>query len=136
MCRFESVERTDRGEYICEASNNIGPAVNMTANLFVRFSPNVTVPRPRVKQAVGYNVLLQCIVNSFPTSAIYWLKDGEIIENKRRFSVANFNTGDASTRSTLKVSWKKTFWHKKELFTGKCRYTMQFKNFGDKLNTS
>jgi len=100
---FESVERTDRGEYICEASNNVGPAVNMTANLVVRFGPKITVPRPRVQQAVGYDALLQCNVNSYPTSAIDWLKDGKIIENKRRFSVAHFNTGETSTRTTLKI---------------------------------
>jgi len=100
---FESVERTDRGKYLCEASNNVGPAVNMTANLIVRFGPKITVPRPRVQQAVGYDVLLQCNVNSFPTSAIDWLKDGILIENKRRFSVAHFNTGETSTRTTLKI---------------------------------
>ena len=100
------MQRTDRGEYICEASNNVGPAVNMTANLVVRFGPKITVPRPRVQQAVGYDALLQCNVNSYPTSAIDWLKDGKIIENKRRFSVAHFNTGETSTRTTLKVSRK------------------------------
>ena len=36
ISRFSSVERTDRGEYVCEASNKVGPAVNMTANLIVR----------------------------------------------------------------------------------------------------
>ena len=77
------MERTDRGEYICEASNNVGPAVNMTANLVVRFGPKITVPRPRVQQAVGYDALLQCNVNSYPTSAIDWLKDGKIIEKKK-----------------------------------------------------
>ena len=33
------MERTDRGEYVCEASNNVGPSVNMTAKLIVRWRP-------------------------------------------------------------------------------------------------
>lgn len=101
---FASVERTDRGEYVCEASNNVGPTVNMTAKLIVRFGPKVSAVRPRVVQALGYDVMLQCEVASFPTSAIDWSFRDFLIENEDRFRVTHFNTGPTSTRTTLKIS--------------------------------
>ena len=35
--RFASVERSDRGDYQCVATNNVGPPVNMTVPLTVRY---------------------------------------------------------------------------------------------------
>ena len=101
--RFPSIERMDRGEYVCTASNNVGPSVNMTASLIVRYGPKIGIPRPRVQQALGYDVMLQCKVDSYPTSAIDWLRDGEVVKNENRFNVAHFNTGTTSTLTTLKV---------------------------------
>ena len=75
----------------------------MTASLIVRYGPQISVPRPRLQQALGYDVMLQCTVDSYPTSAIDWYKDGRVVENKRRFTVAHFNTGTTSTLTTLKV---------------------------------
>ena len=88
---------------MCTASNNVGPSVNMTASLIVRYGPKIGIPRPRVQQALGYDVMLQCKVDSYPTSAIDWLRDGEVIKNENRFNVAHFNTGTTSTLTTLKV---------------------------------
>ena len=88
---------------MCVASNNVGPELNLTSTLIVRYAPQISVPRPRVQQALGYDVLVQCQVDSFPTSAIDWFKDGEKILNQHRFSVAHFNTGATSTLTTLKV---------------------------------
>ena len=59
--------------------------------------------RPRVVQALGYDVMLQCEVESFPTSAIDWTIRDFLIENEDRFRVTHFNTGPTSTRTTLKV---------------------------------
>jgi len=100
---FPSIERMDRGEYVCTASNNVGPSVNMTASLIVRYGPKIGIPRPRVQQALGYDVMLQCKVDSYPTSAIDWLRDGEVVKNENRFNVAHFNTGTTSTLTTLKI---------------------------------
>ena len=81
----------------------VGPSVNMTAALIVRFGPKISVTRPRVQQALGYDVLLQCEVESYPTSAIDWKKDGQVIENKGRYNIAHFNNGVTSTQTMLKV---------------------------------
>ena len=68
-----------------------------------RFGPKVRAVRPRVVQALGYDVMLQCEVESFPTSAIDWTIRDFLIENEDRFRVTHFNTGPTSTRTTLKV---------------------------------
>ena len=81
----------------------VGPAVNMTASLIVRYGPKISVTRPRVQQAPGYDVLLQCEVESYPTSAIDWMKDGEVIDNTRRYVVSHFNNGVTTTLTNLKV---------------------------------
>lgn len=97
------VHRSDRGEYQCLASNSVGPPQNITSNLIVRFGPQISVPRPRIQQAPGYEVLLQCLVDSFPTSAIDWNKDGHLIKSDNHFYVAHFNKGPTSTLTTLRI---------------------------------
>ena len=71
------MERSDRGDYQCVATNNVGPPVNMTVPLTVRcqqydddddddnsrYGPRISVPRPRVQQALGYDVVMQCTVD-------------------------------------------------------------------------
>ena len=72
-------------------------------NIISRFGPKVRAVRPRVVQALGYDVMLQCEVESFPTSAIDWTIRDFLIENEDRFRVTHFNTGPTSTRTTLRV---------------------------------
>merc|ERR1711953_1651611 len=53
--------------------------------------------------ALGYDVRLSCQVESFPTSALDWQKDGELIKNDNHFYIAHFNKGAASTLTTLQI---------------------------------
>ena len=101
--RMSSVHRTDGGEYQCVARNSVGPAQNITARLIVRYAPQISVARPRLQQALGYDVKLSCQVESYPTSAIDWEKDGELLKNTNHFYIAHFNKGPASTLTTLEV---------------------------------
>ena len=103
LYRMSSVHRSDAGQYQCVAQNSVGPAQNITAHLIVRFPPQISVARPRLQQAVGYDVKLSCQVESFPTSAIDWQKDGELIKNTNHFYIAHFNKGTTSTLTTLEV---------------------------------
>ena len=113
VCRLSSVHRSDEGEYRCVASNSVGPAQNITTNLLVRFPPQISVPRPRLQQALGYDVRLSCLVESFPTSALDWQKDGELIKNDNHFYIAHFNKGAASTLTTLQVGTQISILEKK-----------------------
>ena len=85
------------------ATNSVGPPQNITSKLIVRYGSEISVPRPRIQQAPGYEVVLQCRVDSFPTSALDWKKDGEIIKSDNHFYVAHFNKGPTSTLTTLRV---------------------------------
>lgn len=100
---MSSVHRTDGGEYQCVAKNSVGPAQNITAKLIVRYGPQISITRPRLQQALGYDVRLSCLVDSYPTSAIDWEKDGELIKNNNHFYIAHFNKGATSTLTTLEV---------------------------------
>jgi len=100
---MENVHRSDRGEYQCVATNSVGPPQNITSKLIVRFKPEISVPRPKIQQAPGYEVLLKCLVDSFPTPAIDWVKDGEVIKADNHFYVAHFNKGPTSTLTTLRI---------------------------------
>jgi len=100
---LETVHRSDRGLYQCVATNSVGPPQNITSKLIVRYGSEISVPRPRIQQAPGYEVVLQCLVDSFPTSAIDWKKDGEIIKSDNHFYVAHFNKGPTSTLTTLRI---------------------------------
>jgi len=98
--------RGDTGKYKCTAENSVGPAQSHEAELIVRFQPSITVPRPRVQQAVGYDVILQCQMESFPGPSINWFKSGstKALDNSGRHSVAHFTRGPTTTLSTLRIA--------------------------------
>jgi len=41
-----------------------------------RFGPTIAVRRPRVQQAAGYDVILQCQMEAFPGPKINWFQLG------------------------------------------------------------
>ena len=68
------------------------------------------MPRPVLQQAVGYEVLLQCMVDSFPNPAIDWSRAGEVLSSEGRFTVTHFSPGARQTRTALKVEIAKIIW--------------------------
>jgi len=104
LLQFDSVERSDRGEYLCIAENKVGPPQNLSTTLTIRFGPKISVTRPRVQQAVGYDVILQCEMDAFPAPAIDWVKGDTTMANDDRHVVVHFSKGETRTLSTLKIS--------------------------------
>lgn len=101
--QFARVERSDRGEYLCTAENKVGSPQNLSTTLTIRFGPKIQVPRPRMQQAVGYDVVLKCEMEAFPAPAIDWKKGEETMVNDRKHSVVHFTKGVTTTLSTLKI---------------------------------
>lgn len=69
----------------------------------VEFSPVITAPRPRLGQALQYDMDLECHIEAYPPPAIIWVKDEQILSNNQHYSISHFATADEFTDSTLRV---------------------------------
>lgn len=69
----------------------------------VEFSPVITIPRPRLGQALQYDMDLECHIEAYPPPAIIWVKDDIILSNNQHYSISHFATADEFTDSTLRV---------------------------------
>lgn len=84
VLKINEVSVQDRGIYYCHAHNIMGQA-KRTVNFEVEFAPKISVPRPRVAQALRYDTELECKVESFPAAQISWYKDGVEIHNENDY---------------------------------------------------
>lgn len=97
------VSKDDRGTYYCVADNGVGRGARRNVNIEVEFAPVVTIPRPRVGQALQYDADLECHVEAYPPPAITWIKDNFQLTNNQHYKISIFATADEYTDSTLRV---------------------------------
>lgn len=69
----------------------------------VEFAPVVTVPKPRLGQALQYDMDLECHVEAYPPPAIKWIKDHVVISNNQHYAVWHFASADEFTDTTVRV---------------------------------
>jgi hypothetical protein len=69
----------------------------------VEFAPVVSVPRPRLGQALQYDMDLECHVEAYPPPALTWVKDEVALSNNQHYSISHFATADEFTDTTLRV---------------------------------
>ncbi|CAH2101740.1 unnamed protein product [Euphydryas editha] len=103
ILKIASVHKEDRGTYYCVAENGVGRGARRNINLEVEFAPVVTVPRPRLGQALQYDMDLECHVEAYPPPAISWLKDEVQLSNNQHYRISHFATADEFTDTTLRV---------------------------------
>uniref|UniRef100_A0A0A9YFY8 Lachesin n=1 Tax=Lygus hesperus TaxID=30085 RepID=A0A0A9YFY8_LYGHE len=105
ILKIISVKKEDRGTYYCVAENGVGKGTRRNINVEVEFSPVISVPRPRLGQALQYDMDLECHVEAYPPPAIVWIKEDEErqISNNQHYSVSHFATADEFTDTTLRV---------------------------------
>lgn len=65
------------------ATNGVGKGARRNIGVEVEFKPVITVPRPRLGQAVQYDMDLECHVEAYPPPAIVWFKDGVQLSNNQ-----------------------------------------------------
>lgn len=98
-----AIKKEDRGTYYCVAENGVGRGSRRNINVEVEFPPTIIAPRPRLGQALQYDMDLECHVEAFPLAAISWYKDGNQLLNSQHYSISHFSTGEAYTDTTLRV---------------------------------
>lgn len=103
VLKINSVQKEDRGTYYCVADNQVSKGDRRNINLEVEFSPVITVPRPRLGQALQYDMDLECHIEAYPPPAVVWIKDGIQLSNNQHYSVSHFATADEFTDSTIRV---------------------------------
>lgn len=101
--KINSVRKEDRGTYYCVADNGVSKGDRRNINLEVEFAPVITVPRPRLGQALQYDMDLECHIEAYPPPAIVWQKDDIQLSNNQHFSISHFATADEFTDSTIRV---------------------------------
>lgn len=101
--KINSVRKEDRGTYYCVADNGVSKGDRRNINLEVEFAPVITVPRPRLGQALQYDMDLECHIEAYPLPAIVWIKDEVQLSNNQHYSISHFATADELTDSTIRV---------------------------------
>lgn len=103
ILKINSVRKEDRGTYYCVADNGVSKGDRRNINLEVEFAPVITVPRPRLGQALQYDMDLECHIEAYPLPAIVWIKDEVQLSNNQHYSISHFATADEFTDSTIRV---------------------------------
>ncbi|XP_011301828.1 lachesin [Fopius arisanus] len=103
VLKITSIRKEHRGTYYCVAENGVGRGARRNINIEVEFSPVITAPRPRLGQALQYDMDLECHVEAYPPPAINWLKDDIVLSNNQHHSISHFATADEYTDTTIRI---------------------------------
>lgn len=82
VLKINEIVKQDRGLYYCIASNGIGKQDRRAVNFEVEFPPKISIPRPKVAQALDYDIELECRVEAYPAPTVLWYKYGEQLHNE------------------------------------------------------
>lgn len=100
---LRNVTKDDRGTYYCVADNGVSSGNRRSVGVEIEFLPYVSIERPRYGQALQYDAILSCHVESFPSPSIVWYKDGQALTDNQHYEISIYATSEEFTDTTLKV---------------------------------
>ncbi|KAG8320319.1 hypothetical protein J6590_071568 [Homalodisca vitripennis] len=86
ILNINTIRKEDRGTYYCVAENGVGKGARRNIAVEVEFAPVISVPRPRLGQALQYDMDLVCHVEAYPPPALSWIKDDVVLSNNQHYS--------------------------------------------------
>ncbi|XP_050434761.1 lachesin-like [Adelges cooleyi] len=97
------VTKEDRGTYYCIAENGVGRGARRNIAVEVQFAPVISVPKPRLGQALQSDMDLECHVEAYPPPAISWVNNGVQLLNNQHYRISHFASSDDYTDTTIRV---------------------------------
>ncbi|CAM1299327.1 Uncharacterised protein g2405 [Pycnogonum litorale] len=85
---ISKVTRDHMGAYLCMASNGVPPPVSRRINVRVEFTPKIRVPNEIVGASMRSDVVLECIVESYPPPLTSWTTNDTnelIVSNNNKY---------------------------------------------------
>lgn len=86
ILKIATIRKEDRGTYYCVAENGVGKGARRNIAVEVEFAPVISVPRPRLGQALQYDMDLVCHVEAYPPPALSWIKEDVQLSNNQHYS--------------------------------------------------
>lgn len=90
-----NADKSDEGEYLCEASNGIGSILSVSTSVKVRAAPNFVQNFEVIRVKEGERALLVCDVSGDEPIKIVWSREGKVLSNS--FSSASKHVTEEST---------------------------------------
>lgn len=72
--------------------------------LEVEFAPQIKARRPKVAQAIDFEIELICRVEAYPPPAISWIRNDKQLNNNEEYQISHLATVNEVTESTLKLT--------------------------------
>ncbi|XP_028969097.1 Down syndrome cell adhesion molecule-like protein Dscam2 [Galendromus occidentalis] len=100
-----SVERSDQGQYICEASNTVGPSATVAIALSVKSKPHVSGLLQTVSLKKESQASVQCVATGDAPLELIWSFNGTLIrpEHDVRISMDDQMVTEDKLVSNLKI---------------------------------
>jgi len=102
--KIDKIVEEDDAVYLCQVKVGINDMITKRVKLNVKTPVKILDSSTTELTVVeGQSASMECDTSGFPTSALDWRKDGELIKNDNHFYIAHFNKGAASTLTTLQI---------------------------------
>lgn len=93
--------RSDSGNYMCVASNEIKPEAAHTIKITVTYPPKVTVRTKKIQQYLGKETILSCRVESYPLATIIWSFGDKELQNSWKYKIITHTEPNGQGLDTL-----------------------------------
>ncbi|KAL3872664.1 hypothetical protein ACJMK2_035877 [Sinanodonta woodiana] len=99
-----SIRKSDSGNYMCVANNEIKPEAEYTIQIMVAYPPKVTVRPKKISQSLGKETVLSCIVESYPHATIIWSFGDKELQNSWKYkTITHTETNGQALEALLTI---------------------------------